>query len=261
MGRTLVRGLLVAVFLMLCGGGCIQQTSTTTNPGSIVGWSSRGVGADRATFSFSTSTASTIVIYRFALANYTLAFAHSTSVAAVSEWMKRLPEARFISNGVYFHEDQLPSGWFTSNKHMIGKRSFDLDKSALLTLQPKVDILVTPDDQKRGKERSTEAAQSFPVLISKGTAALKTDSGKASRRTFIGIDQSHTYVYIGIVPYTSISLFELSQTLARLPVQWGTVLNLDGGPSSGMFFRDETTSELIDSYVTIPNVLVVTPNP
>ncbi len=272
MKRALVRVVSAVVSFVFFGSGCeavqkavspiqlVPPTHPAANSETQVVWNSRAAGIDRAQFAFSSSTASAVIVYRFALKDYALAFQHATS-AAISDWQKQLSNAQFVLNGVYFHAEQLPSGWFKSKEQVIGKRSFDVDKSALLTLQPKVDILAAPEEQKKAKTQSSEAAQSFPLLVSNGLTSIKTDSGKASRRTFIGIDQSRTYVYIGIVPYMSISLYELSQALVRLPVPWDMVLNLDGGPSSGIAFRDQTSPELIDSYVTIPNVIVVTPKP
>ncbi len=237
-----------------------QSGATTSTPASaVVGWSSRGNGIERTAFRFSTSTASEVIIYRFSLKEYEFTFQHSTSAVAVSDWLGRIPEAIFAANGVYFHEDALPSGWLRSGGKVIGTRSFDTDKSALLVLHPEPKILATGSDQKAAKQQARDAAQSFPLLIARGSAAVKEDSGKVARRTFVGIDAAQAYLYVGVVPYTGISLYELSQSLARLPIRWESVLNLDGGPSSGLRFRGTDEPETIDSYVTVPNVLLVSP--
>ncbi len=259
----------LALAIVFMGSGCAidssqwlsdaskpqEQAATTDRIPDLV-WSPRGQGRDRASVAFSTSTASTIVLYRFSLAEHRFALRESTSTAAVSEWIKRLPEAVFVSNGMYFHEDQGPSGWFKTGRQVIGSRAFDDDKSALLMLQPSVAI-IGPEDQGTARQQAWEAAQSFPLLIEDGRASVKTDSGKVSRRTFVGTDRSGTYFYVGIVPYAGISLYELSQALVRLPIDWKMALNVDGGPSSGVAFRASSDSELIDSYVTVPNVLVI----
>ncbi len=276
MRRSLFTGLMLASCLVLFGAGCAEQlaatvpdmtpAATTTMdtpmavPGQVIGWSPRGTGIDRAEVSFSTSTASQMVIYRFSLADHAFAFRHSTSAAAVSEWSAHLPEALFVANGVYFHEDQLPSGWLKAEGKTIGSRSFDADKSGLLVLGPKPRIVTVASTQKTAKEAARNAAQSFPLLIGEGKALVKEDSGKVARRTFVGIDTAQAYLYVGVVPYTGISLYELSQALARLPIRWESVLNLDGGPSTGFAFRSVDQPETIDSYLTVPNVLVVFPH-
>lgn len=270
MRSHLLRAWAIISCLTVFGAGCeplssldlplISQSpvATSTAPsGSMIGWVSYGSGVDRGAFRFSSSTASEIIIYRFAIATHTFGFRHATSGASVTEWADAHPEAIFTANGVYFHEDALPSGWFRMGGEVIGKRAFDLDKSALVTLHPKPGIVTAPATQRSAQQSAQDAAQSYPLLVSKGVAAVKEDSGKVARRTFIGTDAKGTFLYVGIVPYTSISLYELSQALARLPIRWDTVLNLDGGPSSGLRFRGAERSEVIDSYVTVPNVLMV----
>lgn len=270
MGQRLSRFVGVGVCLLFFGAGCVRvpefssltipQGATSSNgvvSGSIMSWSVEDAGIERAKVRFSTSTASEVVIYRFSIVDHRFAFRHSTSTAAVSEWLTRIPEALFVSNGVYFHEDGLPSGWLRTKGEAVGTRLFDVDKSAVLELQPRVGIRISATEQGKLKQEAKEAAQSFPLLVSHGRALVKEDSGKVARRTFVGIDRAHAYLYVGIVPYTGISLYELSQALVSLPVQWESVLNLDGGPSSGFAFRAQKRSETIDSYVTVPNVLVV----
>lgn len=266
MVQTWIRAGICGTALLLMGAGCtipsiglspVSPTSTPTVPSTVIGWSTRGPGVERLQTSFSTSTASDLILYRFAIAEHSFGFVHTTSAAALSEWSKRSPETVFLSNGVYFHEDQLPSGWLKIQGQVIGKRAFDRDKSALLELAPKADIVTDTAEIGKRMFYAEEAAQSFPLLISHGASSVKEDSGRTARRTFIGIDKDHEFLYVGIVPYAGISLFELSRVLAELPVHWDAVLNLDGGPSSGLVFHDARQSEQIDSYVTVPNVFVV----
>lgn len=273
MKRLFVGSIGLACACISLGSGCVERmqavlpldssngVSVATSSVPVLKWEVKGQGIERASAEFSTSTASTLILYRFSLEDHAFSFEHATSGAAVSEWAKRLPEAAFVSNGVYFHEDQSPSGWLKTDNQVVGSRSFDLDKTALLVLQPRVEIKTTSESQAASKRTALEAAQSYPLLIANGSPAVKTDSGKTSRRTVVGIDKTHKYLYIGLVPYASISLYELGLALSRLPIPWESVLNLDGGPSSGISFRGQEGVELVDSYVTVPNVLVVTPRP
>lgn len=259
---------LCLILMVWCGAGCqfleaimpAENAPATTTvllpPGKIPDWSSQAVGIDRLDINFSTSTASRVVIYRIALKNHRFSFEHATATASVAEWLGRLSDAELVINGVYFQENYLPSGWLKVHDQLIGQRQFDVDRSALLTLQPEVAI-VTGNQVPHAKNTATDAAQSYPMLVEDGAPLVKDESGKVARRTFVGVDRTHEYLYLGVVPYTSISLYELSHFLAKLPIHWKTVLNLDGGPSSGLAFRNASVSETIDSYVTVPNVLVV----
>lgn len=255
---------------LLAGGGCQRSwvadqlpthvSGTTSEPELYtLAWEKKGEGIERAEVAFSSSTASTMLLYRFEIKHYTFAFQQATSTASVAEWLARTPDAVFVANGVYFHEDYSASGWLKSGGRVVGSRMFDADKSALLSLHPSVSISVTPDAQASARQIATEAAQSYPVLLQRGQPVVKVDSGKASRRTFVGIDQSHAYFYVGIVPYTSVSLYELAHILGKLPIAWDTALNMDGGPSSGVAIRTSEGFEAADSYVTVPNVLTVLP--
>lgn len=259
---------LCLMLLMWCGVGCgslgdflslnnpITTTTQALQPIKTLDWSMRAVGVDRLDVSFSTSTASTIVIYRIALKDHRFGFEHATASASVAEWLGRFPDAVLVTNGVYFQENYLPSGWLKARGVLIGQRQFDADRSALLTLVPTVAI-VTGSQVRNAEASATDAAQSYPILVENDVAMVKDESGKVARRTFVGVDRTHEHLYLGIVPYAGISLYELSHFLAKLPIGWKTVLNLDGGPSSGLAFRDASAPETIDSYVTVPNVLVV----
>lgn len=236
-----------------------QLSAATSTSSSVVGWSVRGDGIERANVQFSTSTGSDVILYRFDRQKYTFEFEHSTSAHSVAEWLAQAPEAVFALNGVYFQESYLPSGWLKTDGRIVSKRSYDFDKSGLLLLQPNFELVVDSSRMKREQGDAREAAQSFPLLIAAGKSSVKEDSGKVARRTFVGTDRAGRYAYFGVVPYATISLYELSMFLEKLPIAWQAVLNLDGGPSSGLAFRDVEFPERIDSYVTIPNVILVKP--
>ncbi|MDP3985562.1 MAG: phosphodiester glycosidase family protein [bacterium] len=198
-----------------------------------------------------------VVLYRFRANAFSWRFAHDTTAYGISQWARRIPEAAFISNGVFFHEVLFPSGFLKINSETIGKRQFDLDRSGLITLRPEVRIIDT-ETEKIDFNTITDGAQSFPFLIKNGAVAIQEDSALSARRTFFGTDDAGN-VYIGIVPYRPLTLFALAQELETLDVPWDHVLNLDGGPSSGIISSFPNSSELFDSFTTVPNVLVVEP--
>lgn len=218
-------------------------------------WRSVGAGIERNSFRFATTTGAEMMLYRFDAKQFDFSFEHATSVKRVSEWKDTLSNSVLVMNGVYFHEDDLPSGFFVHQGKRVGTRQFDLDKSGLIDLSSeRMKLLqLTTSTQLTGLK---EAAQSYPFLIQNGVSSLKSDSGKAARRTFVGLDREGR-VYVGILPYAQMSLFELAKQLVSLPIAWDRVLNMDGGPSSGMAFSTKIFSETVDSYVAVPNVLLV----
>ena len=138
----------------------------------------------------------------------------------------------------------------------VGTRQFDLDLSGLIDLSSGALKLINTKSEKANLKNLTEGAQSYPFLIMDGKSAVTEESGKLGRRTFIGLDRQQN-AYVGVVPDEPITLRELSLALKTLDIDWDRVINLDGGPSTGLKFNTETYNELEDSYTIVPNVLVV----
>ena len=82
----------------------------------------------------------------------------------------------------------LPSGLLISNGERIGEREFDYQRTAFLSLSPKLEIIDTTQE-KVNLEKIKEGAQSYPLLIRDGQSAIESDSELLARRSFIGTDQ------------------------------------------------------------------------
>lgn len=195
----------------------------------------------------------TVILYRMPLSTVSLRFAHSTSVPrSVREWADDIAGELAVINGVYFNEDYAPTGLLVSKGRTVSSRRFDPKRSGLLVLAPHFAIRDRLDIK-----GVVEAAQSYPYLIKNKKNAVLTDSGLVARRSFIGSDEQDR-LYLGVAVARPISLFELGQHLAGLDVQWRSVLNLDGGPSSGLSVRMDTHHFNLPS-APVPNVIVITP--
>jgi exopolysaccharide biosynthesis protein len=195
-------------------------------------------------------------LYRFDPKKFTLHVEEDRKGHTIREWMQRLPQAVFITNGFYFRADGSPAGLLITHGKDTSDRTFDWDKSALITFAPKIDIIETtgtPSDL----SDILEAGQSYPLLIRDGKPVLTKESELTARRTFFGLDTNGD-VYFGVISKL-ISLYELQHELLALPIHWKRVVNLDGGPSSGLWSMgsDSKNGELIDSQVFVPNVVVI----
>lgn len=210
-------------------------------------WASVAPGIDRL-------DTETITLFRFAPGAFSWEFAHADQPSPVSSWAATLPDAVAVINGVYFKPDFTPAGLFIDNGTRIGSTAFDEDRSGILEFAPTLAIVDTATEE-ADKTAMTEAAQSYPFLIKDGQPAVATDSGALARRSFFGLDKQGN-AYLGIVPDTEMSLYALAQTLSTLQTDWTNVLNLDGGPSSGLVVNAGDESESIDSFVGVPNVIV-----
>lgn len=266
--RSMRMPIVVALLsLSLWGAGCVPPpvpsvpvSPTSTTEAVSTGWIQVAPGMDRRQEPFAILPASPtrIVLYRFDPSAYRLSFAAASSARNVVDWSEALPSAALVANGGYFHEDLTPSGWLSASGARVGTRSFDLDKSGLLVGGDRPRIVDTgSEDFPAG---AADALQSYPFLVKDGAAAVKDDSGKAARRTFVGFDAAGRF-YVGAVDNGVVSLHALAKRLADLDIAWTHVLNLDGGPSTGFRAKAGGWLEASPSWDMVPNVVVVTKRP
>lgn len=245
----MLRRILILLLLPLMAVGC--TTATTTNlPHDL--WK---VVANDIKVRVETVGDATIVLYRFPARGYRWRVIHNPQAKTVQEWSLALPRAVAVANGGYFREDYSPAGALVADGKRIGNRSFDHSRSAAVVLddQPRiVDTKKTAFDLQRAKN----AIQSYPLLIRDGKPALVEDSGLKARRTFIGTDTDDN-VYLGVVPGETMTLFALSRALAAQDVKWQSVLNLDGGPSTGLIVHSGSYTDQYPSVAPVPNIIVV----
>ena len=171
----------------------------------------------------------------------------------LSEW--KTNEEEVIVNGAYFNPDYSPSGFLVIDNKKISSRLFDQDKSGLVVIKDGAlsirDLGATP---LKPKESFDYALQSYPFLIKEGKPALTTDSGKRARRTALGIDKEKN-VYIFMATTYAPTLFEFMQQIIKLKLPLTSVLNLDGGPSTGIISNWQEKEVLVDSYTKIGSML------
>jgi uncharacterized protein YigE (DUF2233 family) len=107
-------------------------------------------------------------------------------------------------------------------------------------------------------EPLTYALQNFPMLVLPGGAPNPDidDNGRRSLRTAVGQDRSGRIVFV-VSPAPTFTLTEFSQWLAASDLNLGVALNLDGGTSSGLIVRSGQRNLGVDSWVEVPNVIVV----
>lgn len=195
-----------------------------------------------------------LTIIKFPYGTFTARAAYSSSSPkTVAEW--RDGEEEILINGGYFHEDYSPSGYLVVDGKRINKRIFDQDKSGLLVSENgKVTIRNLKTHPLQGGEQFDFAVQSFPFLIEDGQPAVKTISEKRARRTAVGVDQENNF-YIISVDRKELSLYEFMQELLKTKISFVEVLNLDGGPSTGLYLKWNGEEKLSNSYFPVPSII------
>jgi uncharacterized protein YigE (DUF2233 family) len=107
-------------------------------------------------------------------------------------------------------------------------------------------------------EPLTYALQNFPMLILPGgTPNLEIDDNeKIAPRTAVAVDRSGRIVFV-VSPGLAFTLTQFGQWLAASDLDLDAALNLDGGTSSGLVLRQGNLNLGTDSWVPVPNVIVV----
>ena len=109
-------------------------------------------------------------------------------------------------------------------------------------------------------EPLTYALQNFPMLVLPGGAPNLEidDNGRTAPRTVVAQDRSGRLIFLAS-PAPFFTLTNLGQWLAVSDLDLDRALNLDGGTSTGLLLRDGAGTRGIDSWVGVPNVIVVEP--
>jgi len=171
----------------------------------------------------------------------------------ISEWAGTGNDV--VINGGYFNEDYSPSGFLVVNKKRIGDKIFDQDKSGLIEIKNgKINIRDLNEMPIQENEEFEFALQSYPFLIKNYQPALESDSGKKARRSALGIDENgDVYLFVADFPY--LSLYEFMNEIIKTGIKFSNVINLDGGPSTGIYVNTDAEQFFIDSYTKVPSII------
>lgn len=254
--RLSVRGLVFTVFIFGLSVAVWQLAIRL----SISPWyvpKFEQVSAQLQRLKFVSETGVKVIVYRFDPDNYTFRIEHSPEPERISSWSNRLLAEHILINGFYFLENYLPAGMLITNGQLVHETAFDFDKSGLISLAPDFRLVDTQFENFSTTD-ILEAGQSYPFMLKQGVPAIKTDSGLVARRSFIGTD-NNGLTYLGVVAKDDISLFELMHVLTDIQVDWQDVINLDGGPSTGIAVKTKGFVEVLDSLVPVPNIIVIEP--
>ncbi len=168
----------------------------------------------------------------------------------------------FSFNGSFFTEEFKPTGYLKDETQEAGRISNADLLNGIFVINKKVGTLL--DQTQKDDAKSAEfAIQNGPILLNnQGERMIKTDTGKTASRTAIGIDQSNQIVIIIMKQDlskldNSLSLFEFTEMLKIVTpfkeLGLRSVLNLDGGPSTGMMIGET----YLPPYDDIQNVIIV----
>ena len=151
------------------------------------------------------------------------------------------PGALAVVNGGYFEANFAPSTWLRYDGRDLGAKS-DTSKGGLLAVAPEGDVYVGPFADLRFEPAL--ALQSFPLIVeADGRPGIRSDDGRRAARSVVcWVGRELHFIVIAAPRGDGPTLFE-SMELLRQPWPRGfgcrAALNLDGGPSSGVWFAPD----------------------
>ena len=148
--------------------------------------------------------------------------------------------AAAMINGGYFDASFQPVGLIVKDGQTISEISKQPALSGVLALFEGNSVLLIPRSSYLPDNAIRSAIQAGPFLVDPGgKPGIRSDDLKKAKRTAIGQTTAGEIVFISTTPCT---LYELSIILTEHPNVIGverfeSVLNLDGGPSTGLYLQ------------------------
>ncbi|MFK7788348.1 MAG: phosphodiester glycosidase family protein [Phycisphaeraceae bacterium] len=158
-------------------------------------------------------------------------------------------DAVAMINGGYFDASFQPVGLVVKDIETISEMSNQPALSGVLAVFDSKSVLLIPRSSYLPDNGIRSAIQAGPFLVDPGgKQGIRSDDLKKAKRTAIGQTISGDIVFISTTPCT---LYELSEILTKhqnvLSVErFESVLNLDGGPSTGLYLQG------LDEYHVVP---------
>jgi uncharacterized protein YigE (DUF2233 family) len=174
----------------------------------------------------------------------------------VSEWLAQA-DALVIVNGNFFDPQNRALGLVIQDGRTLDGIAYEGFGGMFAVNGDDVRVRWNVQEPYNG-EPLTYALQNFPMLVLPGGAPNLQidDNGRAAPRTAVAQDRSGRIVLL-VSPAFTFTLTEFGQWLAASDLDLDVALNLDGGTSSGLVLKKGHQTLGTDSWVPVPNVIVV----
>lgn len=162
-------------------------------------------------------------------------------------------QAGAMINGGYFDASLQPVGLVIKDGQTLSGVSQQAALSGVLAIVDQKDMLLIPRSSYRKDSMIQSAIQAGPFIIEPGgKRGIHSEDLKKAERTAIGKTVSGRVVFISTTPCT---LYQFSELLTTFPevlgmARFDRVLNLDGGPSSGLYLHG------LEEYLVVPETKV-----
>jgi uncharacterized protein YigE (DUF2233 family) len=177
----------------------------------------------------------------------------------VSAWAEQL-QSLLVVNAGYFTPEYEATGLLISDGQTWGAVYGDFAGLFAVTADDQVSVRWLHDQPYDPAEPLTQGVMSFPVLVKPGGVMgfpADADDGMHARRTVVAQDFDGRILFIA-APRGPLSLYKMAVFLAGSDLGIDVALNLDGGPSTGLWLATEANPVSIDSRAAVPSVISVT---
>lgn len=199
-----------------------------------------------------------IYILRLDPSLYRFSVAYHPQPQSLADWQKETGALIVVNGGYYRQEGDafLPTGLSIIDGKPIGSTYGDFaGMFAVGANGPELRWLAkTPYDP---AEPLQSALQSFPLLVKPGGELgfpASAEDSQPARRTAVARDREGRFLFI-LAPLGYFTLHQFSAWLAGSDLELDLALNLDGGPSTGLFLA--APPDQILSYTSLPEVITV----
>jgi uncharacterized protein YigE (DUF2233 family) len=176
----------------------------------------------------------------------------------VRTWAEQLGSL-LVVNGGYFTPEYETTGLLISDGQKWGTVYGDFAGLFAVTADEQVSVRWLRDRPYDPAELLSQGVMSFPVLVKPGGVMgfpADADDGMHARRTVVAQDLAGRILFIA-APRGTLSLHELAVFLAASDLEIDVALNLDGGPSTGLWLQSDENPVGIDSRAAVPSVISV----
>jgi exopolysaccharide biosynthesis protein len=180
----------------------------------------------------------------------------SANPGRVSQWGEAVQPLAMI-NGGYFDEEKKATALVIFDGIPRGTSYEGFGGMVVINANGEFELRSLRQQPYDPQEQLQQAMQSAPMLIQPGGTLSELDADQdRSRRTVVARDTSGRILLI-VCDSLSFTLREMGTALKESDLELDAALNLDGGRSSGLYVRTEAKNLVVDSFETVPLVLIV----
>lgn len=244
-----------AFFLFLFGRRLVHRPSTSKD-NAAGGSNESDAGPDDPAALVEDHRRYVVKTWSFPLARYELTIEDTSMTTALDATLARA-DAELVVNGGFFGPDHKPVGLAMSNGVVLSRLSKQMSGGVLTFDGERAQLF--PAETYETPDGGLFAIQCKPRLVVDRAPNVRTDDGKRAERTALCLRDDGEVIDVVVVRRSEDgespgpSLFALARYLHRSGCE--SALNLDGGPSTGVAWREDGGVQLLPPRAPVRHVV------